>query len=198
MDKRIATITRETGETSISIEINIDGNGIYSIDTGNGMFDHLIAQLSRHGLLDLTVSCKGDSNVGWHHIVEDTAIVLGRAINEAVTKGPSEINRMAHSFVPLDESLALVAVDFGGRGYSMIDIPLTETDLGDLSPQLINHFLESLATEGRFNLHARIMTGSSNHHKAEAVFKALARATRSALTIDERRVGVPSTKGSIG
>ena len=194
---RTAKLTRETEETRVSVALDIDGSGEYRIKTGNGMLDHMLAQLSRHGLLDLDVSATGDIEVGWHHLVEDTAIVLGRTLNEAVGDGAG-IVRTAHAYVPLDEALALVAVDFGGRGYAVVDVQLTETDLGDLSPQLVHHFLETLAIEGRFNLHVRVLAGASNHHKAEAVFKALARATRAALTRDPRRTGIPSTKGTIG
>ena len=195
---RTAKLSRETGETQISVEVNVDGLGAYQVDTGNGMFDHMLAQLSRHGLIDLNVTARGDTKVGWHHLVEDTAILLGRALHEAVGDGRG-ITRMAHAYVPLDEALAMVAVDFGGRGYAVVDTDLTDTDMGQLSPQLVHHFLETLALEGRFNLHVRVLAGDSNHHKAEATFKALARAMRAALTPDPRRPeGVPSTKGTIG
>jgi imidazoleglycerol-phosphate dehydratase len=198
LTSRTARLSRETGETKITVELNIDGRGDYEIATGNGMFDHMLAQLSRHGLIDLSVSAQGDTAVGWHHLVEDTAILTGRALLQAVGDARG-ITRTAHAYVPLDEALALVAVDFGGRGYAVVDADLGPSDMGDLSPQLVHHFLETLALEGRFNLHVRVMAGSSNHHKAEAVFKALARALRTALTLDPRRGGdVPSTKGTIG
>jgi imidazoleglycerol-phosphate dehydratase len=180
------------------VELNLDGQGKYEVETGNGMFDHLLAQLARHGLIDLDVSATGDVEVGWHHIVEDTAIVIGRALREAVGDGRG-ITRMAHAFVPLDEALALVAVDFGGRGYAVIDSELSDSDLGALPATLIDHFLDTLAREGSFNLHVRVFAGADNHHKAEAIFKALARAMRAALTVDERLSGdVPSTKGTLG
>jgi imidazoleglycerol-phosphate dehydratase len=195
---RKAKLDRETGETQISVELDLDGTGSYEIETGNGMFDHLLAQLSRHGLIDLKLSARGDVEVGWHHLVEDTAIVLGKALQDAVGDG-SGIARMASYHVPLDEALALVVVDFGGRGYAVIDADIGDSDLGDLPAQLVRHFLETLAREGRFNLHVRLLAGDSDHHKAEAVFKALARAMRAALTPDERLSGqVPSTKGTIG
>ncbi|MCH7745641.1 MAG: imidazoleglycerol-phosphate dehydratase HisB [Chloroflexi bacterium] len=197
MAPRTSKLTRETSETQISIELNIDGTGSYQLDTGNGMFDHLLAQLSRHGLIDLNISAKGDTQVGWHHLVEDVGIMLGRAIREAVGDGRG-ITRMAHSYVPLDEALALVVVDFGGRGYAVIEADLGDSDLGGLPGDLIRHFLESLAREGSFNLHVRVLAGLNNHHKAEAIFKGLARAMRAALTLDERIAGeVPSTKGTI-
>ncbi len=198
MTARKAKLDRETGETQISVELDLDGTGSYEIETGNGMFDHLLAQLSRHGLIDLKLSARGDVEVGWHHLVEDTAIVLGKALQDAVGDG-SGIARMASYHVPLDEALALVVVDFGGRGYAVIDADIGDSDLGDLPAQLVRHFLETLAREGRFNLHVRLLAGDSDHHKAEAVFKALARAMRAALTPDERLSGqVPSTKGTIG
>ena len=129
---------------------------------------------------------------------ERQKIVLGRAFREAVGDARG-ITRMGHAVVPLDEALVLVAVDFGGRGYAVVDAELTESDMGQLSPQLVHHFLETMAREGGFNLHVRVLSGSSNHHKAEAVFKAIARAVRDALTLDERRMGEsPSTKGTIG
>ena len=129
MESRKANIDRRTGETQISITIDLDGIGDYSIKTGNGMFDHLLAQLSRHGLIDLEIEAQGDIEVGWHHLVEDTAICLGRALKEAVGDARG-ITRTAHSFVPLDETLAFVAVDLSGRGYAVIDASIGESDLG--------------------------------------------------------------------
>ena len=197
MTRRTAQISRKTGETDISVTVDLDGTGQYSICTGNGMFDHLLAQISRHGLIDVELSASGDVEVGWHHIVEDVGIVLGRALRQAVGDG-SGIIRTGHSFVPLDETLALVAIDLSGRGYPVIDAKLSDTDLGSLSASLVTHFLETLSREGRFNLHAQVLAGANNHHKAEALFKALARALRAASAIDERRGGgVPSTKGTI-
>ena len=198
MEERRAKLSRETAETQITVELNIDGTGKYEVDTGNGMFDHLLAQLSRHGLMDISVSAKGDTHVGWHHLVEDVGIMLGRALKEAVGDAKG-ITRIGHTYVPLDETLALTVVDFGGRGYSVIDAPMTDSDLGGLPADLIRHFLESLAREGAFNLHVKVLTGSNNHHKAEAIFKSLARSLRAALTRDDRLGGeVPSTKGTIG
>lgn len=198
MSARTAKLSRETSETQISVEIDLDGQGGFKIDTGNGMFDHLLAQIARHGLIDLEVSARGDADVGWHHIVEDTAIVVGRALREAVGDGRG-ITRMGHSFVPLDEALAVVAVDFGGRGYAVVDAKLGDSDLGALPANLVQHFLETLAREGNFNLHVLMLAGANNHHKAEAVFKALARAMRTALAPDERLSGQsPSTKGTLG
>ena len=197
MVARTSKILRETGETKISLELNLDGNGSNEINTGSGMFDHLIAQISRHGLIDIKLDVEGDTEVGWHHTIEDTAIVLGKAINEAIGEGKG-IVRMGHSFVPLDECLALVAIDFSGRGYSVIKSTITSADLGQLSGGLIEHFLETLAREGKFNMHITMLAGSNNHHKAESIFKGLARAIRQAASIDPRSKAEPtSTKGTI-
>lgn len=197
MTARTAKLSRETNETSVTVEINLDGSGRYQIETGNGMFDHLLAQLSRHGLIDVELSAKGDVETGWHHLAEDTAIVLGRALRQAVGDGRG-ISRMAHAYVPLDEALALCVVDFSGRGYAVIDAALGDSDLAGLPGSLVHHFLEAFAREGGFNLHVRLLAGENNHHKAEAIFKSLARAMRTALTLDARLAGeVPSTKGTI-
>lgn len=198
LQPRRAQLRRDTKETQISIELNIDGGGIYSLETGNGMFEHLLAQLSRHGLIDLTVSAKGDTNISWHHLVEDTGILLGRTLKLAIGDGRG-IVRMGHAYAPLDETLALVVVDFSGRGYSVIEAPMDDSDLGQLPADLIRHFLESFAREGAFNLHVRLIAGVNNHHKAEAIFKAMARAMRAALSYDPRRLDdIPSTKGVLG
>ena len=194
---RSAQIERSTAETSIALSLNIDGTGEYDLHLQNGMFEHLLAQLSRHGLIDLSVSADGDTDVGLHHLVEDVGIVLGRALAEAVGEGAG-IRRAAHTFMPLDETLAFTAVDFGGRGYAVIDADVGDGDMGGLSGDLVRHFLESFAREGRFNLHVRLISGVNNHHKAEAIFKSLARSLRAALELDPRRSGqVPSTKGTI-
>ena len=195
--ERVGRLSRNTAETQIALELNVDGTGEYRLDVPNGMFEHLLAQLSRHGLIDLTVSAAGDTEVGLHHLVEDVGIVLGRALAEAVGEGAG-IRRAAHTFMPLDETLAFTAVDFGGRGYAVIDAEIGDSDMGGLSGDLVRHFLESLAREGRFNLHVRIVSGVNNHHKGEAIFKSLARSLRAALELDPRRAGqVPSTKGTI-
>lgn len=197
MTKRTGKIERKTSETQIDVEIDLDGKGKYDLAIGNGMFEHLLAQLARHGLLDLKIQANGDTEVGWHHIVEDTGIAIGRALRDAVGDG-NGIYRTAHSYFPLDEVLALTAVDFGGRGYSVIHADIGSSDLGELPGDLIRHFLETVAREGQFNLHVRIISGGNNHHKAEAIFKSLARSLRAALEIDPRRGDqVPSTKGTV-
>lgn len=194
---RAARIERNTAETQISVELNVDGTGEYELDVVNGMLAHLLAQLSRHGLIDLDIVARGDTDVGLHHLVEDLGIVLGRTLAEAIGDG-SGIRRAAHTYMPLDETLALTVVDFGGRGYAVIDAEIGDSDMGGLPGDLVRHFLESFAREGRFNLHVRLLSGVNNHHKAEAIFKSLARSLRTALEYDPRRAGqVPSTKGTI-
>ena len=196
-EARTASLERSTGETSIKLSVNLDGQGQYQVDTGNGFLDHMVGQLARHGLFDITLEAKGDVHVGWHHLVEDTAIMLGRAFREALGE-PRGIRRMGHAIVPLDETLVMVALDFSGRGYAVVETTLNEVMVETLSGDLIQHFLEAFAIEGRINLHAKVLAGVSPHHKAEALFKALARALRDAIEPDPRATGqVPSTKGTL-
>ena len=192
---RAATLKRATGETNIAVAVNLDGWGDYSVNTGNGFLDHMVSQLARHGLFDIDLQAQGDTHVGWHHLVEDTAIALGRAFAQALGE-PRDIRRMGHAIVPLDETLVMVAVDWSGRPYACVDTTLNDTMVETLSGDLIAHFLESFAIEARINLHARVLAGVSPHHKAEALCKALARALRDAVESDPRAGGqVPSTKG---
>jgi imidazoleglycerol-phosphate dehydratase len=194
---RTASIERKTGETEIVLTLNLDGQGIYDVDTGNGFLDHMISQISRHGLIDITLHAKGDLHTGWHHLVEDVAITLGRAFNEALGDARG-IRRMGHAIVPLDETLAMVALDFSGRGYAVIETTLDDTIVETLPGSLVRHFFESFAMEGKINLHARIIAGIDPHHKAEALCKALARALRDALEPDPRAPSqIPSTKGTL-
>jgi imidazoleglycerol-phosphate dehydratase len=194
---RIATLERITGETNVSVSVNLDGQGHYQVSTGNGFLDHMVSQLARHGLFDITLQAQGDVHVGWHHLVEDVAIMLGRAFHQALGE-PRGIRRMGHAIVPLDETLAMVAVDCSGRGYPAVDTTLDNVMVETLSGDLIRHFLESFAIEARVNLHAKVLAGISPHHKAEALFKALARALRDAVEPDPRVIGqVPSTKGTL-
>ena len=197
MEVRQAKLERSTKETTISLSLNIDGQGEYDVKTGNGMLDHLIAQLSRHGLIDITLHAQGDLETGWHHLVEDTGLILGRVFREALGDGTG-IRRMGHAYVPLDETLAFVAVDLSGRPYSVVDLDLDKQMAETLPGDLVEHLLESFATEARINLHARVLAGANGHHKAEATFKALAKALRAAAEPDPRAPGaVPSTKGTI-
>jgi imidazoleglycerol-phosphate dehydratase len=194
MLEREATVKRNTQETNVNLTVKIDGSGEAEMNTGIRMLDHLLAQIARHGIFNLKISANGD-NV--HHVVEDVALCLGRAFNEALGDKRG-IVRMADVTVPMDESLATVVVDIGGRGYTVLELPFAENDLAEMSSDLVRHFLESFAAEAKLNLHARIICGVNDHHKAEALFKALGRALDAATTIDPRIVGeLPSTKGSI-
>ncbi len=194
---RSAALERQTGETSVSVTINLDGEGRYDVATGNGFLDHMVSQISRHGLLDITLHAQGDTHTGWHHLVEDVGIMLGRAFRQALGDGRG-IRRMGHAIVPLDEALALVVVDCGGRAYAVIETTLDDTVVETLSGDLVGHFLESFAIEGKINLHAKVLAGVSPHHKAEALCKALARALRDAVEMDPKAAQVvPSTKGTL-
>ena len=191
MAERKAKVTRETAETSIRVELNIDGIGEFEVTTGIRMFDHLLTQLARHGIFDLKISATG---IDQHHVVEDVAISLGKAFNQALGRKQG-IARMAHAVVPMDETLAMVAVDIGGRAYNMVEVSFSDVSIDELSADLVRHFLVSFATEAKINLHAKVLTGINDHHKAEALFKALARALDSATRIDERIIDrIPSTK----
>ena len=194
---RIGTLERNTSETEISVTFNLDGKGDYDVDTGNGFLDHMVNQLARHGLFDITLQAKGDTHTGWHHLVEDVGILLGRCFRQALgdVRG---IRRMGHAIVPLDETLAMVVVDCSGRAYAAVETGLDNVMVETLSGDLIGHLLESFAIEAQINLHAKIIAGVSPHHKAEALFKALARALRDAVEPDPRGgQQVPSTKGTI-
>ena len=191
MANRVSVVKRETKETNISLELNIDGSGQCEINTGITMFDHLLAQLARHGIFDIKISATGDDQ---HHLVEDVAICLGRAFGEALGEKRG-IVRMADAAVPMDDALAMVVVDIGGRGYTVLDLPFTDNDIAGFPIDLIRHFLESFTIEARLNLHAKFVYGGNDHHKAEALFKALGRALDTATRIDERIKGeLPSTK----
>ncbi len=198
MSERTATLKRATSETQVAVTIGLDGTGQARIDTSSGVLDHLLAQWCRHGLLDLEVTTKGDHLLtGWHHTVEDTAIALGRAFREAVGDGTG-IRRMGWALVPLDEALALVALDISGRGYAALELGISEKTIGDLPGDLVRHFLYSFAVEARVTLHVKVLSGVNPHHMAEASFKALARAMRQAVELDPQSSGtVPSTKGTI-
>jgi imidazoleglycerol-phosphate dehydratase len=194
---RTATIARKTGETDIEITLNLDGSGQAKVNTGLGFLDHMLDALARHARFDLTIRAKGDLHIDEHHTVEDVGIGLGRALAEALGDRTG-IVRMGHAIVPMDEALALVAVDFGGRGYFVFDGEFNTDRIGQVGTSLIPHFLESVAHEGRLNLHARLLAGVDDHHRAEALFKALARALDLATQRDSRLEGkVPSTKGTL-
>jgi imidazoleglycerol-phosphate dehydratase len=192
---REATISRRTNETDIVVKLNLDGRGRAEVGTGVGFLDHMLVLFAAHGLFDLEVKATGDLHVDVHHTVEDVAIVLGQALDRALGDRAG-IRRMGHAHVPMDEALAFAAVDLSGRPYSVIQATWHTALIGQLPTSLLPHFLESLAVHGRFNLHARVFYGRDDHHQAEALFKALARALDDATRTDERRSGeVPSTKG---
>jgi len=194
--ERRGRVRRETKETQVTVEMNLDGSGQVDIATGIGMLDHLLEQLPRHSLFDITIQASGDIERDPHHLIEDVGISLGRALAEALGERRG-IVRMAHAVVPLDEALALVAVDLSGRGHAAVDLPFTSDRIGELPTEMIAHHLAAFAVEGRFNLHVRVLAGTNDHHKAEAAFKALARALGDATRIDPRISDIPSTKGTL-
>ncbi len=193
---RQATIERTTNETQIHLTLAVDGRGLARVNTGLGFLDHMLTLFAHHGLFDLTVDAKGDLQVDAHHVVEDVAVCLGQALNQALDD-KAGIVRMADCSVPMDEALGFVAVDLSGRPYSVIDVAWHGPVLGGMEVDMVQHFLETLAANGRFNLHARVPYGRNDHHQAEALFKALARALDAATRLDPRRQGIPSTKGKL-
>ena len=194
MAQRKSSIKRTTQETNINLTLNLDGTGKYEISTGIKMLDHLLSQTAKHGRWDLKLAASGDDE---HHVTEDIAICLGKAFNEALGEKLG-IVRMADATVPMDEALANVSIDLSGRGYCVLEVEFKKNDMRGFQSDLIRHFLESLAIEGRLNLHARVLYGVNDHHKAEALFKALGRALDMATRVDERTSGqLPSTKQRI-
>lgn len=194
---RQATVRRKTRETDIGLQLSLDGQGQTDVDTGIGFLDHMLDTLARHGRINLGARVRGDLHVDEHHTVEDIGIVLGQAIYEALGERRG-ITRMGHAIVPMDEALALVAIDLGGRGYFRFDGHFDTDRIGQLSTSLIPHFLESMAHAAKMNLHVHLMAGRDDHHRAEAIFKALARALNQAVSIDPQLGDqVPSTKGSL-
>jgi imidazoleglycerol-phosphate dehydratase len=196
MTKRQATITRQTKETSIKLILNLDGTGQADIATGVGFFDHMLHHIAVHGLFDLTVEATGDLHIDEHHTVEDVAIVFGQALDQALGDR-SGIVRMGSAIVPMDDALAQVVIDLSGRSYAVVQARFDAPTIGQMPSTLVAHVLESIAASSRSNLHAQVLAGWDNHHKAEALFKALGRALDAATMIDPRRSGVPSTKGTL-
>jgi imidazoleglycerol-phosphate dehydratase len=196
MKERSTTIERKTKETDITIKLSLDGTGRYDVSTGIGFLDHMLGSLATHALFDLQVHASGDLHIDAHHTIEDVGIVLGQAIDQ-VAGNRSGIMRVGHAYVPMDESLGFVALDFSGRPYTVFQAQWSMPAIGQFPMDLVQHFFESIAVHARITLHASV-EGRNDHHKAEALFKALARALRMALTIDDRRAGVPSTKGTLG
>ena len=194
---RTAEISRKTNETQIEIKLDLDGTGKHEISTGVGFLDHMLTHLAVHGLFDLTVKAQGDLHIDVHHTVEDVALVLGQAFDNALgdRKG---IVRMGDSFVPMDETLAHVVIDLSGRPYAVVQAEWYMPYVGNIPATLFPHFFESFVVTSRCNLHARVLYGRDDHHQAEALFKAWARALDMATQFDLRRGGtIPSTKGSL-
>ena len=193
---RHAHIHRKTNETEVTVSLDLDGQGDADVRTGIGFYDHLWEHVAHHGLFNLTIQASGDLDVDEHHTVEDVAIAFGQALNAALGERAG-IVRMADAWVAMDEALAHVVVDLSGRPYAVFDAAFSTPKIGALGTSLIPHVFESIAAHGRLNLHARVLYGRDDHHKAEALFKALGRALDAATRIDPRRTGIPSTKGML-
>lgn len=192
---RTSTITRNTEETKITLSLNLDGKGESKIDTGCGFFDHMLTLFSKHSKIDLDVTCNGDTNVDYHHTVEDIGIVLGKAILEALgdKKG---INRYADTILPMDESLILTAIDISGRSYLGFDALFPAQKIGDFDTELVEEFFMALVRSAEITLHIKKMAGENSHHIAEGIFKSFARSLRVAVALDENfKDQLPSTKG---
>ena len=194
---RIAEVTRHTNETRITVRVNLDGTGLAKLHTGIGFFDHMLDQIARHGMLDLDVHADGDLHIDGHHTVEDVGIAFGQAVFKAVgdKKG---IRRYGHAYVPLDEALSRVVVDFSGRPGMVMHVPFKSGMIGTFDSQLAHEFFQGFVNHALVTLHIDNLRGENAHHQAETVFKAFARALRAALEVDPRSAGtIPSTKGSL-
>jgi imidazoleglycerol-phosphate dehydratase len=194
---RTAEITRNTAETQIAVRVNLDGTGQAKLATGIGFFDHMLDQIARHGLVDLEVAAQGDLHIDGHHTVEDVGIALGQAVYQAVgdKKG---IRRYGHAYVPLDEALSRVVIDFSGRPGLVMNVPFKSGMIGTFDTQLAHEFFQGFANHAFVTLHIDNLRGENAHHQCETVFKAFARALRSALELDPRAAGtIPSTKGTL-
>ena len=193
---RTATITRTTRETDIALQLNLEGSGQTSLNTGVGFFDHMLDALSRFALLDLTLTCRGDTRVDAHHTVEDTGICLGQALRQALGDRTG-IRRAGSAFMPMDEALAFAAVDISGRPYLDFDAAFAAPMCGDMDTQLAEEFFRAVATQAGLTLHLRVLSGRNDHHKMEALFKAFGLALRDAAAVDPRIMGTLSTKGML-
>lgn len=195
---RTASVERKTKETDVSVTVNLDGSGTYDVATGVGLFDHMLEQLSRHSLIDITVRAKGDLHIDQHHTVEDVGITLGLALKRALgdLKG---IRRYADVHLPMDETLTRAAIDVSGRPFLVFKIPFSRDKIGEFDTELFEEFFRAFAFNAGLTLHVETLYGVNNHHMIESAFKATARALEAAVTIDPRRAGtIPSTKGSLG
>jgi len=196
MPDRTAEISRQTKETKIELSMNLDGKGKVSAETGVGFFDHMLDLLGRHSLIDLNVVADGDLDVDAHHTVEDVGIVLGQALEKALADKRG-IYRYGWAIVPMDESLAQVAIDLSGRPAFVFNVPFKGELIGTFPTELIEEFFKAFATSAKLNLHITVPYGTNNHHISEAIFKAIAKALRQAVSLDPRNDSVPSTKGSL-
>lgn len=195
---RTARIERNTAETKILVEVNLDGNGTYDVSTGIGFLDHMVEQFSRHSLIDVTMKIDGDLHVDQHHTTEDSALALGQAVSRAIGD-KAGIGRYGQAFSPMDETLARVALDISGRPYCVFKAGFSQEKLGGWDTELIQHWFESIAQTAGITLHIELLYGSNNHHICEAIYKGFARAMRSAVELDARKGGaIPSTKGQLG
>ncbi len=194
---RQAKVERDTKETRISAELNLDGSGRYQVSTGIGFLDHMLEQLSRHSLIDLTLKAEGDLHIDYHHTTEDTGIAIGQAVKQALgdMKG---ITRYAHAYIPMDETLTRVSLDISNRPYLIWKVDFRRDKLGDMDSELFKEWFQAFAFNAGITLHVENLYGSNNHHIVESCFKGLARALRQAVEIDPRKAGeVPSTKGTL-
>ncbi len=197
IDPRRASVERNTQETQISVSVDLDGTGICQVDSGIGFLDHMLAQIARHGLIDLSIKAVGDLHIDGHHTVEDIGITLGQAVAKAIGDKRG-IQRYGYAYVPLDEALSRVVVDFSGRPGLVMHVPFTAGQIGQLDTQLFFEFFQGFVNHALVTLHIDNLRGVNAHHQAETVFKAFARALRQAVTMDERgKDQIPSTKGTL-
>ena len=195
---RRATVRRETTETQIVVDLNLDGSGHYEISTGIGFLDHMLEQLSRHSLMDLIVKADGDLHIDQHHTTEDTALAIGEALSKALGNRKG-IQRFAHAYAPMDETLTRVAIDISGRPFLVWRTSFSQSKVGDFDTELFEHWFHSFAQAAGITLHVETLYGHNNHHIVESAFKALARSVRAAIELDPRKADqVPSTKGTLG
>lgn len=191
---RTASIERNTKETKIKLELELDGTGSYEIQTGVGFFDHMLTHIAKHGFLNLRIMAQGDLEVDAHHTVEDVGIVFGQALRKALGE-KTGISRYGDAVIPMDEALALIALDLSGRPYLRFHAELGKGKVGDFDLELVEEFFQAVAVQSGMNIHIRLLDGNNLHHCSEAIFKAFGRALAAAIKIDERVKGIPSTKG---
>ena len=194
-ESRVTYVTRKTAETEINCSLNLDGDGVYWVTTGAPFFDHMLQQFAKHASFDMELTGRGDLAVDGHHTAEDAGLCLGQALKKALGE-KSGIARYGQAIIPMDDALVMAAVDLSGRGYLAFDVPLPATRIGDFDTEVVEEFMRSLATNGEFNLHIRLLDGKNTHHIIEAVFKALARSLKMAVARDGSD-GIPSTKGTL-